>query len=208
MGSSNRNFLSETTSSKSKFICFLLILLFPYTGLHRCYVGKLSSGVLMTLTLGGCGIWTLVDLFQLSSGDFCDQDGRSVDEWIIPGVAPVVLVIAFGVLINVGTLGYISSFERLSFHRLISGGLPTEMPQITSEDLHHAAKEAVQQSQHILDVPKDMYRYKGKRGTIHYVTKPEQIPEEYRHTMEKNPNLPLITKVPSKSVLVTPPAYN
>jgi len=212
MSSSNRNFPSETTSAKSKFICFLLLLLFPYAGLHRCYVGKYSTGLLMTLTLGGCGIWTLVDLFQLSGGDFCDQDGRAVDEWIMPGVALVVLVVAFGILINVGTLGYVSRVGPLHLQRIVDGELSMEIPQTTTNTIPPATLPAttptVQQNQPPVNLPKDVFRYTDKHGTVHYVTKNEQIPEEYRDTSEKNPNLPLITKVPSKAVLLTPPAFN
>ncbi|MED4991007.1 TM2 domain-containing protein [Parageobacillus toebii] len=35
-------------------------------GGHRYYLGKIGTGILMTITLGCLGIWTLIDLFLLS----------------------------------------------------------------------------------------------------------------------------------------------
>src|SRR3989442_1531787 len=40
-----------------------------------------QSGVLMCLTLGGCGIWYLYDVVVLAAGDFSDGDGRRVVRW-------------------------------------------------------------------------------------------------------------------------------
>ena len=38
-------------------------------GIHRMYAGQVSLGILMLLTFGGCGIWALIDLIQIVSGN-------------------------------------------------------------------------------------------------------------------------------------------
>jgi TM2 domain-containing membrane protein YozV len=38
-------------------------------------VGKIGTGILMLLTLGGLGIWALVDLIMIAVGSFKDKEG-------------------------------------------------------------------------------------------------------------------------------------
>ncbi len=37
-------------------------------GIHRFMIGDTTNGILMLLTAGGCGIWTLIDLINILSG--------------------------------------------------------------------------------------------------------------------------------------------
>lgn len=67
---------TEVTSPKSAIAALLLCLFFGMFGAHRFYVGKIGTGILMLITAGGFGIWTLVDLIIIACCDFKDKEGR------------------------------------------------------------------------------------------------------------------------------------
>ena len=52
---------------KSPGVALILGLLFGSFGIDRFYVGHIGLGVAKLLTLGGLGIWALVDLFFIMS---------------------------------------------------------------------------------------------------------------------------------------------
>lgn len=45
-------------------VCWLVGVL----GIHRFMIGDTKNGILMLLTLGGCGIWALIDLISILTG--------------------------------------------------------------------------------------------------------------------------------------------
>jgi TM2 domain-containing membrane protein YozV len=50
-------------------------------GVHRFYAGKVKTGVAQLLTLGGLGIWALIDLIMILVGSFSDGEGNKITEW-------------------------------------------------------------------------------------------------------------------------------
>lgn len=54
----------------------LLCLLLGGLGIHRFYTGHTGIGVVQLLTLGGCGIWALIDLIMIITGSFRDAAGQ------------------------------------------------------------------------------------------------------------------------------------
>ena len=67
---------SNTQSSKSAVTALLLCIFLGSLGIHRFYVGKIKTGILMLLTGGGLGIWTLVDLIQIACCNFTDSENK------------------------------------------------------------------------------------------------------------------------------------
>lgn len=57
----------------------LLCLFLGVLGVHRFYTGHVGIGIVQLLTMGGCGIWALVDLIMIATGKFTDSDGRPLD---------------------------------------------------------------------------------------------------------------------------------
>ena len=63
---------------KSFLVTELLCLFLGLLGAHRFYTVYIGLGILQLLTLGGCGIWTLVDLIMIIIGNFTDKDGNKI----------------------------------------------------------------------------------------------------------------------------------
>ncbi|MFH8616667.1 TM2 domain-containing protein [Streptomyces sp. NPDC017979] len=64
-------------SDKSKIVAGVLQIFIGTLGIGRFYVGNVGMGVAQLLTLGGCGIWSLIDgIMFLTSNDRTDKDGR------------------------------------------------------------------------------------------------------------------------------------
>ena len=59
---------SNSNSDKSQIIALLLCFFIGVLGVHRFYLGYPVGGILMLLTLGGCGIWALIDFIRILSG--------------------------------------------------------------------------------------------------------------------------------------------
>ena len=65
MGNSDRSFVATI------LLCFFL----GTFGVHRFYAGKVGTGILMLVTIGGFGIWYLVDLILIACCAFKDKNG-------------------------------------------------------------------------------------------------------------------------------------
>jgi hypothetical protein len=58
-------------------LCFFLGIF----GAHRFYVGKTGTGFLQLVTLGGLGVWTLIDFILIVVGSFKDAEGQRINAW-------------------------------------------------------------------------------------------------------------------------------
>lgn len=65
--------------SKSQLIALLLVIFVGGLGIHRFYLGYTGIGIAQLLTLGGCGIWSLIDLIRIVTGDLKPADGSNYD---------------------------------------------------------------------------------------------------------------------------------
>jgi hypothetical protein len=59
-------------------ITLLLAFFLGVIGVHRFYNGKIGTGILMIVTLGGFGIWVTIDIIMILFGKFTKKDGTVI----------------------------------------------------------------------------------------------------------------------------------
>lgn len=88
------NNLSQESPRKSFVATWLFSLLLGFLGVDRFYLGKVGTGLLKLFTLGGAGIWYLIDLVLVLAGAARDKAGNGLEgyeknrvlAWVVSGV--------------------------------------------------------------------------------------------------------------------------
>ena len=68
-------------SEKERLVTLLLCWFLGIFGVHRFYIGKTCTGLLMLFTLGIFGIWTFIDLIIILIGKMTDSEGKVIERW-------------------------------------------------------------------------------------------------------------------------------
>jgi len=73
--------MMEDISPKSRLATTLFALFLGEFGIHRFYLGKIGTAILMLITLGGLGIWALIDFIMAVAGVMKDKEGKLIKNW-------------------------------------------------------------------------------------------------------------------------------
>lgn len=101
-------------SQKSATTTLILCLIFGMFGVHRFYVRKIGTGILMLLTLGGMGLWFLIDLIMIVTNKFEDKNGNTLELTKNPSSLKKGLMVIGAVLFTAAT--YVSAFIAIIFY--------------------------------------------------------------------------------------------
>jgi len=69
---------AEQQSDKEWLVAVLLSWFVGGLGIDRFYLGYTGLGIAKLLTLGGCGVWALIDAILITVGSVKDAQGRTL----------------------------------------------------------------------------------------------------------------------------------
>jgi len=68
--------LTGSSEDREWLVVLLLCFFLGIFGIHRFYTRHTTIGVVQLLTLGGCGIWALIDFILIVVGNYKDANGQ------------------------------------------------------------------------------------------------------------------------------------
>lgn len=69
------------TGDKNWLVTCLLVAFMGTLGIHRFYTGYTLIGVLQLFTLGGCGIWAIIDYIMIMLDNYKDSNGCKLADY-------------------------------------------------------------------------------------------------------------------------------
>ena len=102
---------AQAAPQKSFVATWLLAYFLGSLGIDRFYLGKIGTGILKLITVGGFGIWWLIDLIIVLTGQTRDKQGRLLagyeEQKRMAWIVTAVLVVVGGVFggVNAANLG-------------------------------------------------------------------------------------------------------
>lgn len=96
---------------------FFLSYMWGTFGIDRMYLGKWGTGILKLFTIGGFGVWTIIDLVLIMSGAMRDKQGRPMLQFAeykaFAYKMIIIVAIVVGLIVLINGLFLIATISQL-----------------------------------------------------------------------------------------------
>jgi TM2 domain-containing membrane protein YozV len=112
-------------SPKKRIVVSLLCCLLGVFGAHRFYLGKIATGIIMLLTLGGFGFWALIDAVISIFLKYDDSNGLPVAKFAAApaGVPLLILGVAVSLALPVAAFSLAARGEYLDMKKKLDDAM-------------------------------------------------------------------------------------
>lgn len=97
---------------KSFLGAFLFALFLGFLGVDRYYLGKIGTGVLKMVTIGGFGIWSLIDIVMLLTNNTRDKKGNQLNGYEDNKKIALIIFAAVIILNAISSVMFFSSMNQ------------------------------------------------------------------------------------------------
>lgn len=106
---------------------FFISFMWGTFGVDRMYLGKWGMGILKLVSLGGFGLWTIVDLILIMGGTMRDKQGREMAQFAeyktLAYKTVLIFAVSLGLVVLINGIFLIAAITQL-FTSLQDGTLP------------------------------------------------------------------------------------
>lgn len=110
---------------------FFLSYMWGVFGVDRFYLGKIGTGILKLVTIGGFGLWAIIDMFLILAGTMKDKQGREMLQYKeykrFAYLTILIFAVVVGLIVIINGVLLIAAVSQL-FTMLQDGNVPQLPP--------------------------------------------------------------------------------